>query len=198
MNTLKLKLFVGVFAVALLLPSTSMAYFTTAQSATKLTNDTILYTVTYKFGFENRELYMPIMAIRENSMFTPNKASTIPHTKFVIQNKDGSISTAGVASSIVITNDKNIQIRDSQYYLPAGKVANFQLIALLTIPKENQTDDMDLSLLVTSLPFKMIQDGTPIPAQLNPSELQYYHTPAINLLKQKLTISGAVHTLTAK
>jgi hypothetical protein len=40
-------------------------------------------------------------------------------------------------------------------------------------------EPFDLSLLVTNLPFDMKAKDAEVAAQLNPSELQYYRTPAI-------------------
>jgi len=190
MNMNKIKLYIGTLAVLLLLPNLSLAYFTTAQSATRLSDDTILYTVTYQFGFAGRELYMPIMAKRGLEA-----SSTSPYIGYTIMNNDGTVSTIGATNSIVLSRDEDVQIKNNQYYLPLRKSAEFTLITLLTVPAELQKDDLDLSLLVTNLPFTMVKDGTPIPAHLNPSELQYYRTPAIDLNKGGIIVSGSVHTL---
>lgn len=159
-----------------LLPTTSQAYFTTDQSATRLTNETMLYTVTYHFGFSGRELYMPILAMRGLSA-----SNTSPYAGYALINEDGDESEAGVATSIILTNQEDVEVRDNQYYLPENKSASFTLMTILTIPEEQQTEN--LALLVTNLPFTMVKDGTPIPAHLNPSELQYYTTPVINFTK---------------
>jgi hypothetical protein len=175
MNTQKMKLATGIFLLALLLPETTSAYFTTAQSATKINADTILYTVTYHFGFTDRELYMPIVATRDLEA----DASTFQMGYNIIIDK--APTTLGASQAIVLSSNKDIQIKDGKYYLPKGKSADFTLMTLLTVPKETQTAEQDLSLLVTNLPFLMIKDGANISAHLNPSELQYYHTPAVAL-----------------
>ncbi len=177
MNNIKSKLFIGVFVLALIIPSSASAYFTTAQSATKLNERTILYTVTYQFGFAGRELYMPIVSERDLVA-----SSTVFKLGYEIQDNDKKTSV-GKSRSIVLSNDEDVQIKDGQYYLPLTKSAEFTLVTLLTISDEELAADLDLSLLVTNLPFQMVKAGSPIPAHLNPSELQYYHTPAISLGK---------------
>ena len=176
MNTQKLKLYFGAIALLFLLPSASQAYFTTAQSATQITDDTILYTVTYKFGFAERELYMPIMAQRGIGVEDESV-----NAGYSILSEDDSVIEVGEANALILTSDTDVEIRDNQYYLPAGESASFTLLALLTIPAGQRLNDTDLSLLVTNLPFTMVADSAVIPNRLNPSELQYYRTPSINL-----------------
>lgn len=173
MNTNKMKLAVLLIVFSILVPHASQAYFTTAQSATRITEDTILYTVTYKFGFAKRELYMPIVATRG---LVEDHAT--PHTGFNLVTDSDEVVTTGTANGIVLSSDEDVEIRDNQYYVPAGETAAFTLVTLLTIPADQQGDE-DLSVLVTNLPFTMVKEGTPIPAHLNPSELQYYRTPAV-------------------
>jgi hypothetical protein len=175
MNTSKLKLYTGVICLSLLLPASSQAYFSTAQSATKLNSDTTLFTVTYRFGLQDRELYMPIIARRngvgENEPFV---------VKYAILD-EGSEIKSGTTAGIVFTNDKDVEIRNGQYYLPAGKSAEFTLNTILSTKGIEPDTESELSLLVKSLPFTMVDKGEPIPAKLNPSELKYYRTPAVTI-----------------
>lgn len=175
MNTQKLKLVVGTFLLVLTLPNASEAYFTTAQSATQINQDTILYTVTYQFGFLNRELYMPIVATRD-------LATTSNEFKIGYSILDGNTPTnLGTAYTVALSDDEDIQIKNGQYYLPDKKSAKFTLVTLLKTSPELVAKNPDLSLLVTNLPFLMVKDGQDIPARLNPSELKYYLTPAVKL-----------------
>jgi len=175
MNTQKLKLAAGIFLFTLLLPNASDAYFTTAQSATQINQNTILYTVTYQFGFLNRELYMPIVATRD--LATTSKDFRIGYS---ILNGD-TPTNLGTAQTIALSSDEDVQIKDGRYYLPDRKSAEFTLVTLLTVSPELLAANPDLSLLVTNLPFLMIKDGVDVPAHLNPSELQYYRTPAVKV-----------------
>lgn len=169
-----MKLITGAFFALLVLPVTSQAYFTTAQSAVKITDDTALFTITYKFGVSGRALYMPIGALRAD-----DNEPVSPYLEYKVLNDDETAFTAGTDGSLVFTNSSNIEIRNNQYYVPVGQTAEFTLVSLITIPERDQNDDLNLLLLVTSLPFTMIKDEAVIPAQLNPSELQYYRTPEI-------------------
>lgn len=163
------------FAFLILLsPTASEAYFTTAQSATRLTNDTVMFTVTYDFGFANRDLYMPIMAARSTG------ADMKSHLVEFSILSDDEVLTIGTSNALVLTTDSDVKIKNGQYYLEPGESASFTLVALLTIPKEQQLDEK-LSLLMTWLPFTMVKDGVEVGARLNPSELQYYRTPEVRM-----------------
>lgn len=165
-----------IFASFILLsPADSEAYFTTNQSATRLTDETIMYTVSYGFGFASRELYMPIMATRSTGSERQQYLA-----EFTILNEDDEVITAGIGNGLVFTKSDGVEIKDGQYYLEPGESATFTLIALLTIPKEQQPGEK-LSLQMTQLPFTMVKDGVKIESHLNPSELQYYRTPAVEL-----------------
>ncbi|USN92180.1 MAG: hypothetical protein H6782_04885 [Candidatus Nomurabacteria bacterium] len=176
MNSHNLKLFFGMFATILLLPATGQAYFTTNQTATKLSENTVMYTIDYRFGLENRGLIMPIGAIRENGEETK-------YLKYDLTDKNGDSVTIGKTAGFVFTSDKDVEIIDNQYYLPPNKVAVFTLVTLLTIADEEMTKNMNLSLSVRSLPFTMIINDVEHPNRLNPSELKYYKTPEVKFEK---------------
>jgi hypothetical protein len=177
--------------LAALVPSTSQAYLTTAQSATDLGDGSALLTVTYTFGFLNREVYMPILANRNKDfddkgtnvgysiLFdnkTESKATTTTMSSATAQATLNYSVLPGKAKAIVLSE---AQIKDGRYYLPKGKSGTFTLIAVVDMSKSIIKED--ISLLMTALPFTMIDDGKRIEARLNPSELQYYKTPEVNL-----------------
>ena len=175
MNKANFTLLIVVFSILVLLPAKGLAYFTTDQTATRLSKDTVLYTVTYEFGFQKREVYLPIGAIRGNG-----ETNTSPYLTYTIfDNKKP--TEVGKAAGFVFSTDPDVEIVDNQYHLPVNTAAKFTLFTLLTIPKETQDEKLDLSLQVTGLPFTMVQDGAKMPNHLNPSELQYYHTPVVEL-----------------
>lgn len=176
MNTHKMKVTGLLFALfILLLPADSKAYFTTAQSATKLTDDTILYTITYQFGFADRELYMPIMTKRTDGAEAKQYLA-----EYSILDSSDVVMNTGISNALVLTSSTAVEIKDGQYYLEPGEAASFTLFALLTIPAEQQTNEK-YSLLMTQLPFTMIKDDKTTMSHLNPSELQYYRTPEVRL-----------------
>ena len=76
------------------------------------------------------------------------------------------------------------KVENGSYLVQRGEAANFILFALVTLPVIDVEDeeDYDLALQVTSLPFVMTAvDGTETKGQLNPSELQYYVTPKLDI-----------------
>jgi hypothetical protein len=177
----------------LLLPTSSQAYFTTSQAATDLGNGSALFTVTYKFGFLNREVYMPIIASRNKDLGdkgldagysilfdgeTEAKATSTTLSNNNAQMQLNYSVLPGKAKAIVLSE---AQIKDGRYFLPKGKSGTFTLVAVVDMSKVANTEDV--SLLMTSLPFTMIADGKQAEARLNPSELQYYKTPEISLKK---------------
>jgi hypothetical protein len=178
---------------ALSLPTCTQAYLTTAQSSTDLGNGSALFTVTYKFGFLNREVYMPILASRSKDftdtgmeagysiLFDGETEAKATSTMISSTNAQMQLNYSvlpGKAKAIVLSD---AQIKDGRYFLPKGKSGTFTLVAVVDISKAANTQDM--SLLMTSLPFTMIADGKRAEARLNPSELQYYKTPEVSLKK---------------
>lgn len=166
-----MKLASGLFILIFLIPQASQAYFTTTQSATKLNDETVLFTVTYKFGFLNRELYMPIVTER-GLQATSTKFSV----GYDLMSEDDEVLDIGSSAAVVLSGDEDIQIKDGRYYLPQGRSAEFTFVALVTTPAGESSD---ASLLITHLPFITINDGKALDQHLNPSELQYYRTPEV-------------------
>lgn len=153
------------------LPLASQAYFTTDQTAVQITADTALYTITYKFGFSDRAVYMPLFADRG---IAANESTFVGGFSVL---SDETPTDSGTANGIILTDSPAVEIKDNQYYLPAGKTASFTLVTLVTM-----TEAMDdVTVLMTNLPFTMINaDDLVIPAHLNPSELRYYVTPTLD------------------
>jgi len=152
-----------------MVPGATHAYLTTSQTAVPYGNDKILFTVSYKFGFLNRDVYMPISAVR--GLDTNDKSGNLGYGVVV----DGVIDVKiGSTTALVLSS---AEIKDGRYYLPRGKNGTFTLVAIMdNKPAQNAKN---LSLLVTSLPFTMVEKGKNYEAQLNPSELQYYVTPKV-------------------
>lgn len=184
MNTRKIKLILGVAALAIVLPQLSHAYSTTAQSATRLSDDTFLFTITYRFGFLNRELKMPIGAIRADADYRS------PYTRYAVL-ADGEPSTIGVSSAVVLST---ASIVDNEYYLPEGRAADFTLAAIVKIPPKDTATPDQLSLGITALPFTMIDDGEEVLGSLTAEMLPAYKTPELTPYQTGLIINRAVST----
>lgn len=190
-----LPLSFGMFTLLILLsPTSTHAYFTSEQTAALYSPTTAIYTITYRFGFLNREAYLPIATERDLAFGT-----TSDDLGYTLLTRAGSSTPVGSLTGLVVSN---ATIKDGMYYLPKGKAADFTLIAVLTVPAgENAAD---YALQVSSLPFYMVDNGTKIKARLNPSELQYYTTPRAKLsVTQKstnpnVTVTGVTYTLSSK
>ena len=174
--------FIGVLMAAL----PANAYVTTKQSARVLNDTTALFTITYRFGFSNRELYIPVSAVRVASSTARDSVGY----SIIDTHKD--ILATGSTTALVLST---ATIKDGMYHLPKGKATDFTLVTLLTIPAGMTPEKY--ALQATSLPFDMIADSKTIKGQLNPSELQYYVTPAIAVpaVRAKIKLVGITHTL---
>ena len=172
MKNFKNFLIISLFAMALVLPQDTNAYETTEQTALRINDNTVLYTITYKFGFLNRETYMPIGVVRglENS-------SSSSYVGYDILNQD-QVYKEGKVNALVLSSTK---IKDNQYYLPEGKAGYFTLVALVTVPNESLVKEEDLSLKINHLPFTMVktESGKKTKVYLSSEELEDYVSPRI-------------------
>jgi hypothetical protein len=179
-----------VFIGLMLTAAPADAYFTTKQSARAFNDTTALYTITYRFGFLNREVYIPVSTERATSSTARDRIG------YTIVDSHKTTLTTGSTSALVLST---AAIKDGMYYLPQGQSADFTLAALLTIPKG--MSPQKYALQASALPFDMIVDGKTVKGQLNPSELQYYVTPNVALPPVHITakVVGVTYTLrTAK
>ena len=136
----------GIFAllaVLVLSPLTSHAYGTSEQTAVRLSDTHVLFTITYKLGFLNRESSLPIIA---NTGFDKD-------ISFVITDQNNSQITANTHS--IILRDK-AELKNKRYFLPEGKNSNFTLVAVAEIPKSDT--DTTHQLKIINLPFITIDD----------------------------------------
>lgn len=176
--------------VTLSIPQPSLAYKTTSQSARSYGETTALFTITYRFGFLNRELYMPVQASR---------GLTTARDAVGYELMAGATTSAlGSVNAMVLST---AEIKDGMYYLPEGKAADFTFVGVLTLPAGANVADYKAQL--TALPFVMVDNGQRIKAQLNPSELQYYKTPTAGMnaklfSQPNVTVTGITYTLKSK
>lgn len=172
-------------------PGITQAYSVTNTSAKDLGNGYALFTVTYKFGFLNREMYMPIVASR-NTKYT-DTGSNVGYS-ILINNETGAKAStslmqngemsASLNYSILPGKSKAIilseaEIKDNHYYLPEGKSETFTLIALVDM--NNVVTKNDISLQMTSLPYIMVDDKEQFQTRLTESELTAYKSPTVSL-----------------
>jgi hypothetical protein len=159
---------------AVSLPAPAAAYFTKAQSATMLPDGSgILYTVTYDFGMQTSDVYLPIRA--ERKVDSASQSRTLTYA--IID--EGEVETEyGTTAGIVLSN---AEIRRDGYFVPKGVAKRFVLVTVLSLPKTAPAESLDLALQVTNLPFTIVNNGLSFSNQLNPSELQYYLTPEVDV-----------------
>lgn len=150
-------------------PGVTHGYFTTNQEAVALRDNVALYTVSYAFGSDERDFYMPIMAVRDLA-----HDSGTENLGFEILEGGDTATTTGTAVGLVLSN---AEIIDGMYKVPKGYVGKFTLVVLYSVTPGN--DETDYALHVQELPFKM---GTDKEYQhLNETELQYYVTKKVEL-----------------
>ena len=162
---------VAMVCLFIFFPGISSAYFTTNQTATRISDSSILFTITYNFGFQNYDGWLPVGAVRGLQFRNPS-----PYLGYTIINKDGGTIDLGKTNAIVLSKS---QVKDGQYFIPKGTAAVFTFVALMDVSALKT--ERNIALRVTSLPFHMKNQEEDISAQMNPTELKYYTTPLIIL-----------------
>jgi hypothetical protein len=162
-----LVVMVGCFASG----APAQAYLSNAQSAHTFNATTTLFAIAYSFGSASKDLDLPVLTGRD-----------IPATRndilgYTLLDKSGTTVTTGTMRGIVVSN---APIVNGRYHVAAGKAATFTFITFLTTPVTKTPSSYQVR--VTSLPFTITDHGKAYENHLNPSELQYYTTPA-SLLK---------------
>lgn len=169
---MKKYFFLSFFVIGLVgvLPTITLAYKSTAEYAIPLKNGGALYGIAYDFGSELYDFKMPALPVRHSSSTDTDK-----ELSYALVTEDGEASAYGETMGVVVTN---ATLNGGEYMIPKGEARRFILLVLV-LPEGAEADELALS--VTSLPFTMTgKDGTQA-GRLNPSELQYYKTPAIDI-----------------
>lgn len=143
------------------------AYESGAKSATKLSPVHQLYSINFTWGFEDRDLLIPVMATRGLTGDT-----TAVSLGFELENEGGLRVKTGTTTAMVIAN---LPIENGYYRLKAGKSAKFTLLAL----HESASSTQKLKLHTTALPFKFDTKGKETKTFLRTHELKDYVTTAI-------------------
>lgn len=158
--------------IALAAPFSSQAYFTTAQSAAAISHQSGVFEIEYAFGLNDADIRMPVLAAWHLS-----HESSAREVGFDLLKDNDYAARDGQAVGIVLAN---APIENGMYRIEKGAAKKMTLMVFYTAPKK--TDAATYALEVTRLPFYVEKaDGTWDARALNPSELQYYMTPAITL-----------------
>lgn len=140
------------------------AYSTSEQTAVRLTDTHVLYTITYDIGFLNRGTYAPMIA---------NTGRIANEISYEIRDEAGVAKSVPSAGFILADN---AVVENNFYRLEYGKKSDFTLVVIATIP-ESETAH---SLKITKLPFILIdKDNTTRLSDFEPNTLGDYQTPAI-------------------
>ncbi len=158
-------LIVACLCIVNFLPNTASAYFTTGQEAFTVDNKMAVFTIDFSFGHKNHDVSIPVRAVFSELTTRNNELS------FVVRDKNDDLAP-GMVEAIVLSD---IPVSKGFYVIPKGKSATF---TLLVIYKPTSTTTDSYTMQVTGLPFRFDTDKE---LSLNPSELQYYKTPALPL-----------------
>lgn len=162
------------FAFAFMLsciPLISHAYFTTEQASAAITKTTALFTISYTFGLEEHDIYMPIIATRGLEWKGGDQEVGYTFTE------DDEVHENGTAAALVLSN---APVVNNMYKIEKGTAKTMTLFAMLVTDQDEHEEDY--ALQVTQLPYYVDRgNGKLETLQLNPSELQYYVTKEIEL-----------------
>ncbi len=154
------------------LPFSADAYFTTGQIAGKINESAALFAIEYTFGLEDRDMYMPVLA--ERTLSSKSERNKVGYT---IRNSDGEEVTDGTAVGLVLSGAPLV---NGMYKLEKGDPHEMTLLIIYIAP-EGSTEE-DYALKIDWLPFEVDRGSKARQElQLNPSELEYYTTKAVEL-----------------
>jgi len=162
-NKFSFSIFV-LLAVIILSPLTSHAYGTSQQTAVRLSDTHVLFTITYKLGFLNRSSSLPLLA----NTTSPRDIS------FSIVDQDDKVMVARTNSIILADNYK---LKNNRYFLPEGRSSNFTLV---TVAELFLDDTRKYSLETTRLPFITIDDNNVARmGEVDKNALKEFKTPFV-------------------
>ncbi len=167
---LSLFLFIGIFGLV----NDANAYLTSNQEAHRINEQLALFQIDYSFGSDDDSMYLPVRAARNQAWGTENYK-----IGFEIL-KDGKVTNEGKANGVVIAPVIAIPMENSsneRYVSNVGKALPMKFFVILEVEPSATTSRYQVQ--VTDLPFYVGEDKEY--QKLNPSELQYYKTPSINL-----------------
>ena len=170
-STILAAITVALLGLLLVLPQSASAYNTTAQSVTKLTDNILLFQVTYRFNFLNRDMRTPVLASRVTATDTSS-----PLLQYSLRDSAGEAIATGNSTAIVLSD---AVVKDKQYFLPAGTPGSFTLMAIVQLPSAAVATGGEASLQIDWLPFTLIKDGEETLARVPNADITPFKTPSI-------------------
>lgn len=146
-------------------PHTTHAYGTSEQTAVRLSDTHVLFTISYRFNFLNRGFSTPLLASTATTR-------TIDRVNYAIMDNTG--ATTSVPVHAIVLAD-TAPVNGNMYTLPMSKGSDFTLIVIAELP----VSEREHRLTVTSLPFTLIQDSGQQPSQMPETELAKFITPLV-------------------
>lgn len=163
MKKLHISLFAAIFALTLISPLSSHAASTSAQSAIRLTDNHVLFTITYDIGFLNRGAYAPLLA---NSTVE----NAVSYSITAANGNKMFIPSAGFITA------KNAELENNYWRLQYGKKSDFTLSVIAQIPKS----ETEYTLTINKMPFILIdKDNSTKLSEYTPQNLANYKTPGV-------------------
>lgn len=170
MGDMKKRIFSILFAALIAAtPFTGHTYLTTSQRAIEIDETTALFFITYEFGHTTKDFYLPVLAVRDQK-----HGSEVKSVGFSVFEDGEEATDAGATQAIVLAD---APLANGMYRVPAGTANHFTLAVILTTDED--TPETDYTVAMTDLPFYSGDELTYM--YLNPSELQYYSTPEVEL-----------------
>jgi hypothetical protein len=157
-------------------PGVSAAFETTGQKAIRLDETTMLYMVQFEFTFLNRDVRIPIGAVRDLKY-----GSELPYIGYTLLGTGKTLSTLGTSYGVLLSE---AQVLGKEYYVPRGKKAKFTLVTLVKLPadlKTIQEAQPELSVAITSLRIVLMEAGAESVYQHDVKSLEPYTTPSIKI-----------------
>lgn len=112
------------------LPNSSEAYEVTDRHITRVSDTTTMYTISFKFGFLNADLWMPLAASRTSS----------------------AAMNGNMTSSVILSTNP---IEENKYYVEKGKNGNFTLLVL----EEHKVGESINAVTINKLPITIQKEG---------------------------------------
>ncbi len=171
---MKTNIFTLIVLTVMLMPA-GQAFADTRQSATKLTADAALYTITYEFQTGAEPYYLPILA--ENGLPYDADSNKVGYT--AVQN--GKMSPTGYKSTGMVLSSYDIE--DGYYVLPPMTKGSFTLVTALELLSLSSVRTVGLQ--ITNLPYFRSEDKDRLVVAEN--NLRLFNTASVVLGTVKLT-----------
>jgi hypothetical protein len=155
------------------IPASSQAYEVTNQTAVRLNDNTLLFTITSRFSFLNYALDMPVSAMRNTE-----PELTFPNVGYGLFTNDNKPFTAGETYSVVLSD---AQLVGDRYKLATSTAGYFTLVTLVKLPDNYQNTGQEIHLRTTTQPYTIKNQTQEIKSQLTPKQLEPHKTPQIKI-----------------